>query len=218
MIISGLVLALTTKKFGADERVFSKLDFGDHPVHFISWLTPIIKESIAQYAMRMSKKIEHENPILIGLSFGGIMCIEIARIIKTYQVILISSVKSSREMPLWMKLARKSKLNKLFPLQPFRILEPIENYNLGIENSDELKLVREYRRNIGQQYTDWAIHQILHWKNEWQPGNLIHIHGGKDHIFPVKNIKADYIIPDGGHFMIMNRAEKVNRIIKEILS
>ena len=204
--------------FGADERVFSKLDFGDHPIHFISWLTPVKKESIEQYAKRMGEKIQHDNPILLGLSFGGIMCIEIAKIIKTHKVILISSIKSFREMPLWMRLAAKSKLNKFFPLKSFRIIEPIENYNLGIENRDELKLVREYRRNIGQQYTKWAIHQILHWKNEWQPGDLIHIHGDKDHIFPIKNIKADYIIPGGGHFMIMNRAEKVNGIIKELLS
>jgi pimeloyl-ACP methyl ester carboxylesterase len=204
--------------FGADERVFSKLNFGDHPIHFISWLTPLKKESIEQYAKRMGEKIQHDNPILLGLSFGGIMCIEIAKIIKTHKVILISSIKSFREMPLWMRVAGKAKLNKFFPLKSFRIIEPIENYNLGIENSDELKLVREYRRNIGQQYTNWAIHQILHWKNEWQPGDLIHIHGDKDHIFPIKNIKADYIIPGGGHFMVMNRTEKVNGIIKELLS
>jgi pimeloyl-ACP methyl ester carboxylesterase len=204
--------------FGADERVFSKLNFGDHPIHFISWLTPLKKESIEQYAKRMGEKIQHDNPILLGLSFGGIMCIEIAKIIKTHKIILISSIKSFREMPLWMRVAGKAKLNKFFPLKSFRIIEPIENYNLGIENSDELKLVREYRRNIGQQYTNWAIHQILHWKNEWQPGDLIHIHGDKDHIFPIKNIKADYIIPGGGHFMVMNRTEKVNGIIKELLS
>jgi pimeloyl-ACP methyl ester carboxylesterase len=203
--------------FGADERVFSKLDFGDHSIHFITWLIPFKNEKIEEYAMRMSEKIQHDNPVLTGLSFGGIMCIEIAKIIKTHKVILISSIKSFHEIPLWMKLSGKSNLDKFFPLQPFRIFEPIENYNLGIENSDELKLVREYRRNIGQQYTKWAIHQVLHWKNEWQPENLIHIHGGRDRLFPIKNIKVDYLIPDGGHFMIMNRAEKVSGIIKELL-
>ena len=203
--------------FGADERVFSKLDFGVFPIHFIPWLIPLKKESIAQYAKRMSEKIQHENPILIGLSFGGIMSIEIAKIITTQKIILISSVKSFSEIPLWMRLAGKSKLNKFLPLRSFRIIEPIENYNLGIENYNELNLVREYRRNIGGRYTDWAIHQILHWRNQWQPANCIHIHGGNDHIFPLKNIKADYIIPGGGHFMIMNRAEQVNEIIKHIL-
>ncbi len=203
--------------FGADERVFSNLQFGNNSVHFIKWLTPLKKETIEAYAGRMSEAIPADAPILIGLSFGGIMCIEIAKLIKTHQVILISSIKSFHEMPLWMRLAGKSKINQFLPVKSYKALEPLQNYNLGIENDDELKLVREYRNKISQRYTDWSIHQILNWKNEWQPQNLVHIHGGKDHIFPIKNIKADYIIADGGHFMIMNRAEQINPIIKTIL-
>ncbi len=203
--------------FGADERVFSKLHFGDNDVHFIPWLIPEKKESIGAYAKRMAEKIKHQDPILVGLSFGGIMSIEIAKLIGVSKIILISSVKSYHEMPLWMRLTGKSKLNQFLPLKSYRVLEPIQNYNLGIEDNDELKLVREYRKAIGQKYTTWAIHEIVNWKNEWIPENLVHIHGAKDHMFPIKNIKADYIIPDGGHFMIMNRSEKINGILKELL-
>jgi hypothetical protein len=202
--------------FGADERVFSKLNFEDTEVHFIPWAIPLKNEHIEEYAGRMSEQIKHDNPILFGLSFGGIMCIEIAKIITTGKVIIISSIKSFHEMPMWMRLTGKLKLDKIFPLKTFWFIEPIENYNLGIENKEELKLVKQYRKTVGQQYTNWATHQIINWKNEWRPENLIHIHGGKDHIFSIKNIKADYIIPDGGHFMIMNRSEKVNTIIKMI--
>jgi pimeloyl-ACP methyl ester carboxylesterase len=203
--------------FGADERVFSKLSFKDMEVHFIPWADPLRNEPIEEYARRMSEQIEHDNPILFGLSFGGIMCIEIAKIVAASKVIIISSIKSFHEMPMWMRLTGKLKLDKIFPLKTFWFIEPIENYNLGIENKEELKLVNQYRKTVGQQYTNWATHQILNWKNEWLPENLTHIHGGKDHIFSIKNIKADYIIPDGGHFIIMNRSEKVNTIIEKIL-
>ncbi len=202
--------------FGADERVFSKINFQDNKAHFIQWIDPLKNESIEGYAKRMSEQIHHCNPILFGLSFGGIICIEIAKLITVKKVIIISSIKTFHEMPIWMRLTGKLKLDKIFPLKTFRFIEPIENYNLGIENKEELKLVQEYRTTISQQYTNWAAHQILNWKNEWIPQNLKHIHGGKDHMFLIKNIKADYIIPDGGHFMIMNRAEKVNIIIEEI--
>ena len=120
-------------------------------------------------------------------------------------------------MPLWMRLTGKLKFDKVVPLKTFKLIEPIENYNLGIENKEELKLVQEYRAKISQQYTNWATHQIVNWKNEWIPENLAHIHGGRDHIFPIRNIRADYVIPDGGHFMIMNRATEVNTFIKKIL-
>ncbi|MEO8415812.1 MAG: alpha/beta hydrolase [Ginsengibacter sp.] len=199
--------------FGADERAFSRLNFGDNAVHFISWLIPLRKERIEAYAKRMSEKILHPNPVLVGLSFGGMMSIEIAKIIHTDKIILISSIKTLHEMPLWMKLSGKLRLDQVFPLKSFKLIEPIENYNLGLENEEELNLVREYRKSVGQQYTNWATHQILNWKNEWQPGNITHIHGGRDHIFPIKNIKADYIVPDGGHFLILNRANQVNEFL-----
>ncbi|MEO6187406.1 MAG: alpha/beta hydrolase [Ginsengibacter sp.] len=203
--------------FGADERVFSKLNFGENRVHFIPWLLPEKKETIAEYANRMQEKIVHENPVLLGLSFGGMICIEIAKFIKTKKIILISSIKTIHEIPLWMKLAGKTQLYKIFPLRSFRLLEPIQNYNLGIENPGELKLVREYRKNIAQEYTGWAINEILNWKNTWYPKNIFHIHGSKDHMFPIRNIKSSHVVPGGGHFMIMNRAQNVNDILNEIL-
>ena len=203
--------------FGADERVFSKLNFKELEFHFLPWLNPIKNETIEGYAKRMSESITHAEPVLLGLSFGGIMSIEIAKQISTSKIILISSIKTFREMPLWMRLTGKLNLDKVVPLKTFKLIEPIENYNLGIENKEELKLVQEYRSTISRQYTTWATHQIVNWKNEWIPENLAHIHGGRDHIFPIKNIKADYTIPDGGHFMIMNRAAEVNTIIERIL-
>lgn len=203
--------------FGADERVFAKLNFGENPVHFIPWLDPEKGERIEYYAKRMSENIHHKNPVLLGLSFGGMMCIEIAKIIKAEKVILISSIKSLHEIPYWMKVSGRFRLHKIFPLRSNRLFEPIENYNLGLEHQAEIQLVKEYRKNIGQQYTNWAVHQILNWKNKWQPENLFHIHGNKDHIFSIRNIKADYIIKNGGHFMIMNRPDKVNEALKSIL-
>jgi pimeloyl-ACP methyl ester carboxylesterase len=203
--------------FGADERVFSKLNFKDNEVHFINWSSPLKNEPIEAYAKRMSEQITDDNPILFGLSFGGIMCIEISKIIAANKVIIISSIKTYHEMPIWIRLAGKLNLDKIIPLKTFWFIEPIENYNLGIENKQELKLVKEYRKNIGQQYTNWSTHQILNWKNEWLPENLTHIHGTKDHIFPIKNIKGDYVIDGGGHFMIMNKCEKVNAILEAIL-
>lgn len=203
--------------FGADERVFAKLNFPGSTLHYLPWLEPDVQEEIGNYARRMKEHIQHENPILFGLSFGGMMSIEIAKIIQTQKVIIISSVKNYSEIPLWMKLSGKLSLDKMVPLRSFSLIEPMENYNLGLENEEELRLVKEYRKNISQQYTNWASHQILNWKNEWKPVNITHIHGGKDHIFPIKNIKADFVIKDGGHFMVMNRAEKVNRILKEIV-
>ena len=202
---------------GADERVFSKFQFSGHENHFIKWIIPEKNESIVNYAKRLIEQIHHEDPILIGLSFGGIMCIEISRQIKTAFIILISSVKSDKEMPFWMRLSGKLKINKIFPMKSFKLIEPLEDYNLGIKTNEEKEMVHEYRKNIDPLYSDWAINAILNWKNTLPVKNVYHIHGDNDRIFSIKNIKADHIIPGGGHFMIMDKSEEVNAYINLIL-
>ncbi|MGN6195004.1 MAG: alpha/beta fold hydrolase [Ginsengibacter sp.] len=205
--------------FGADERVFAKLDFGNNDVHFIQWKIPEKNETLASYAKRMQQEIVFPNPILIGLSFGGMMAIEIAKLIPVEKVILISSIRDRYELPFFMKLTAALRLNRIIPLKPYKILEPIENYNLGVETDGEKQLLREYRKNIKQAYTDFAINEIVNWKNEWSPKNVIHIHGTNDHIFPIKYIhNPDYIINGGGHLLLMNNAEEVNQILKKELA
>jgi esterase/lipase len=203
--------------FGADERVFANLNFGENQVHFIPWKIPQRNETLKNYTHRMAEDIHHSNPVVTGLSFGGMISIEMAKIMSFEKIIMISSIKTFHEKPLYMQFAATIHLNKLIPMRPYPILERLENYNLGVQSKDEKKLVNEYRKNINPLYSEWAIEQILNWKNDWIPKNLIHLHGGNDHIFPVKNIKADFVIQGGGHLMLLNKAVEVNEILKRII-
>jgi pimeloyl-ACP methyl ester carboxylesterase len=202
---------------GADERAFSRLKVEGYHLICLPWLTPLPKESITAYATRMSKGITAENPILMGLSFGGMMSIEISKLIPVETVILISSIKSTNEMPRWMKLAGSLKLNRLFPMRSFRLTEPIQNRFIGITLPDEIELVRSYRKNAPQVYMDWAINEVLNWRNDFQPATIYHVHGDADRIFPVANLSPNYIIKGGGHFMIMNKFKEVNAALQQIL-
>ena len=203
--------------FGADERVFSKLDFGKNDLHFIQWKIPEKNETLSSYVERMRHEIIHPRPVLIGLSFGGMIAIEIAKIIPVEKVILISSIAVSDEMPLLMRVAGSLHLNRIFPIRPSAILAPIENWNLSVETAEEKKLVADYRKNIDLRYAHWAIENILQWKNDWRPPNLVHIHGSKDHIFPLKYVKTDYVIHGAGHLLLMNHAAEVNAILHKEL-
>jgi pimeloyl-ACP methyl ester carboxylesterase len=201
---------------GADQRVFSKLDCPGYEVHYIKWLIPLKEESIGDYAKRLIHQIRHPKPILIGVSFGGMMCIEIAKHIKVSGIILISSIKYDAEMPRWMRLSGKFKVNKLFKLRFMKFLEPIENYRLGLETKEERNMVHDYRKNVDRKFLNWSINAVLNWKNKDVPANTFHIHGSKDKIFPIRKIKPDHNI-HGGHMMILNRSKEVNEVVNSIL-
>ncbi len=201
----------------ADEKMFSKFEFSGYEIHYVKWIIPELNESIVAYAKRMKEQITHENSILIGLSFGGIISIEIAKQIKTELVIIISSIKFTAEIPLWMRLSGKLKINRLFKMKPYKMLQPLQDYNLGINTSEEKKLVHEYRKTANLVYINWAVNAILNWKNDVTIKNLYHIHGDNDRIFSVKKIKADHIIKGGGHLMVLNKSSEVNQYINSIL-
>ena len=63
---------------GADKRVYEYLDLSAYKVNHVDWIDPLPNESIEEYAGRLSGKIGKNNPILAGVSFGGMVAIEIA--------------------------------------------------------------------------------------------------------------------------------------------
>jgi pimeloyl-ACP methyl ester carboxylesterase len=204
---------------GADERAFSKLTVEGYNLHVIQWLKPYPKETIVQYAARMREPIGEENPILMGLSFGGMICTEIAKQITVEKIILISSIKSLHELPLWMKAVAKLKLNRVVPLKrTSRFSESIQNLFLGISTPEEKAVVAVSRRKDNKAYIQWSVNEVINWKNNWQHQSTFHIHGDKDRMFPIKRVKATYIIKNAGHFMIMNRADEVSSYINLIMN
>jgi len=64
---------------GVDRRVFNKMNFKGLNLTYLDWIAPLPTESISCYALRLSAKITTERPILIGLSFGGMIAMEIAK-------------------------------------------------------------------------------------------------------------------------------------------
>ncbi|TDX01736.1 alpha/beta hydrolase [Dinghuibacter silviterrae] len=199
---------------GADARVFEHLTLPGLELVHLPWLQPLAHEPIAAYAARMTAAVRHEKPILMGMSFGGIMAIEMAKYLPLHRLWLISTVKQRREMPLYMRMGKTLPLHKLFlPLNPQRWMGPLENYNLGVETPDEYAMVAEYRRSVNTAYLRWAINAIINWEASSPPGKSLHIHGGKDRIFPVGLAKPDHIIPGAGHLMVHNRADQVSRLL-----
>jgi len=203
---------------GADERAFSRLQIDPgYRLQVIPWILPLKNETIHDYAKRMSAAITEKDPILIGLSFGGIMCTEIARIIPVEKIIIVSSIKTSGELPGWMKAAAWLKLHKIVPLRSTKLTAPIQNHMLGVTDEEDKRIAEHYRKHADINYVKWAVDQVMNWKNDRVHPAIYHIHGDNDKLFPIGKTKPDYTVKDAGHFMIMNKAREVSELINRIL-
>ncbi|MET0394174.1 MAG: alpha/beta hydrolase [Chitinophagaceae bacterium] len=203
---------------GADEKIFRNLRLDGYELKHIAWLRPKKKETIQAYAARMAEAIPEDNPIVIGVSFGGMMAIEIARQRPLRKLILISSIKSKDELPRWMRMTGRLRLNRFLPVSSNRLTERFDNDRLGVSNEEEKQMVQDYRRSADKVYQEWAINEIVNWKNEWIPDCLVHIHGEFDKMFPLKRITADHVIKGATHFMVYNSAAAVSECINKVLA
>jgi pimeloyl-ACP methyl ester carboxylesterase len=204
---------------GADKRVFQFLNLKEIDCRFIKWNEPEKKEGLASYCGKLIKQIDiTSDVVLVGVSFGGIIAQEISKIIPCKKIIIISSIKSKNEFSWQLKLARKLQLHSIVPLWLLTLSNKITaDYYFGIETKEESKLLHEIIKDTDPKFLVWAIHQIMNWQSEKYPNNLIHIHGTSDRIFPIKNIQTSLEIPNGGHFMIVNKASQLEPLIFDII-
>lgn len=202
---------------GFDERMFRNLNI-DKEVEKINWIDPFKNETIQSYAKRLSKNIDFKetNIVLIGHSFGGIMCQEIASFIAIKKIILVSSIKDRSENPFHFKIIKPIRLYKLFSKE--LTIKTIKFWGSKYDyvSKSEKELVKEMVNKHSNHYLQWALKQLSIWKKpeNMTENNLIHIHGELDKTFPITIINnPDYIIRDSGHFMIYKNSNSIGEII-----
>jgi hypothetical protein len=186
-------------------------------IHLLEWEIPLDKESLADYAKRIAAKIKQPNPVLIGVSFGGILVQEMAKYIDARKVIIISSVRCNSEFPRRLKIAKTTKAYKLIPMSLILNIESLAKFSFGEKVNQRLKLYERFLsvRDIG--YLNWAVEQVVLWDRTVVDESVIHIHGDMDDVFPIKNIKNCVIVKGGTHVMILNKYKWLNENLPAII-
>ncbi len=202
---------------GVDERVFKNIDFSGCNPHFIKWVLPENNETLKHYCSCLAQQIKTKNPILLGLSFGGIVAVEIAKQIETENVILIASAKTKKEIPFYYRWPGITGLHKLIPASLMLHPNFITNWLFGITSETDKKLLKEILDDTEPIFFKWAIDKIVTWTNVELPVRYTHIHGTADRILPIHYVTCDTKVLDGGHFMTLNKAKELNDILKQFV-
>ncbi len=205
----------------ASSQIFEYIQLADElfEIHYLEWIAPeSTDEKLTVYASKYVAQIDHKNPVLIGVSFGGILVQEISKLIQVEQLILISSIKCKAEMPKRLLFIKNSKAYKFFPAKRLSKIDDFSKYDFHPRLKKKSELYNKYLSIRDEKYLNWAIHNALHWNQNSPIENTIHIHGTKDEIFPIKHIKDCISIEGGTHAMIIIKAKKISTIIEQVLS
>jgi len=202
---------------GADERIFCKLSIKGIRLIHLPWMPFDKNDELPGYAQKMAAMVDEEEPMMLGLSFGGMLVTEIARSRKLKRAFLVSSAKGKHELPqlngALQYLIRREMLPYTFLKTPNRLLFDY----MGATTEEEKQLLSAIVRDANPAFMRWALKALVNWQRTSSPEQIIHIHGTKDKILKPDFIKADHWIEGGTHMMIYNRASEISALISQYL-
>ena len=202
----------------ASSTIFERIKLPEnYSIHLIEWILPEINEPISNYVDRLLENVKEENPVLIGVSFGGIIVQEMSKKISTKKTIIISSIKCQDEMPKRLRITKGFRLNKILPTGIFKDLEKLKKIAFFKTLKDKIKLYEKYMKVNDKNYLDWAIDNVLNWQRINADPNIIHIHGTNDTVFPIKYIKNFISVKGASHVLVMSHAKWLNNFLPKII-
>jgi len=202
---------------GADEKIFVKLKVSNAELVHIPWPEYDDYDELPCYAQKVSALIPDDDPIILGVSLGGMIGVEICKIRPVKKLILISSAKTKSEMPSYDGLFGKLIKSKVIPPFLYKTPNPVLYKKFGAETFDDEAMLNMILKASDGRFMKWAMRAIALWQNDTYNEPVAHIHGCEDRMILAENVHAHEWIDDGGHMMIYNRAEEVSKFVQREL-
>ncbi len=203
---------------GGDERAFQYLQLGDVERKYINWIEPLEEETLHDYALRL---VAHEQikptDVIMGLSMGGMVAQEIAAAYPVSKVILISSLRSGETLQPLFTAAQKLKLLKLVQTDLLKATI-VKGAKIFLPLNDKrLQVIVDMLDEFSGHYYKWAMNAVLNWQGANAQCPVYHVHGSKDELFPIAQVKDAEIIEGGSHLMIVTRPGEVSKVLRKFL-
>ncbi|MEO6630082.1 MAG: alpha/beta hydrolase [Mucilaginibacter sp.] len=204
---------------GADARAYNKIDLSGHEVIRIDWIEPDRTDTLKSYAQKLILQYNITPlSVVIGNSLGGMLAMEIAKILPLKKTILISSVKTIDEAPRYFSFFKALPVYKLIPGKLITSMGFTIRFVFGKMDEADEWLFNDMLKKSSRKFVTWAMGATVNWNNKTIPQNVYTITGNKDHVFDYRRIHDAIIVNGGTHIMIFNRADEINKILKDILS
>jgi thioesterase domain-containing protein len=204
---------------GADDSVFLRQKVAFPNLIVPDWLPPFKTDDLSSYCARLANFIGPDGPVIVGgASFGGIVALEMTRHLDTLGCILIGSVRGPHQLPNRIRMLRS--VSGAVDIAPISMLQQSAAVSVvAAENAgaDHLAGVTRQFANADPKVLRWSAKQILRWDSNYDV-KTCHIHGDRDHVFPISCVEPDEIVVGGGHVISMTHGRQVNEFLCKTIS
>lgn len=171
------------------------------------------KQSLPQYAQRMVEKLERPD-YLIGVSLGGVVAQEMARIWKPRGCVVVAGITGPEQLP-----PRYRQFGRLPVGMRESLLQWGGTLASGVPKWLSSSWILRMRRLSGVEgeWYRWAISALVGWQPEVSRVPTLQIHGDRDSTFPMGYLNADVIIPGGKHALPVSHPTETAAAILEFI-
>lgn len=201
---------------GADQRVFANISLKNTKLVHVPWVTYRSSDTVTGYAAKMSSLIKEDNPIIMGVSFGGILTTEIAKLRPLRHAFVISGAKTTAELPKPSPILQS--VIKILPSGILTVPNPFIYHYFGADTTAKRDMLKSILADTDGDFVKWAITSLFRWRSNSYPPNVIHIHGTNDSIIPSANVHPNHWIEGGTHLMVYDRAKEINVLLEQYVN
>ncbi|MEM1212934.1 MAG: alpha/beta hydrolase [Planctomycetota bacterium] len=213
---------------GADAELFEPQvrAFGDRLI-VPEWVEPDANDSIAEYALRWGAVIKEQldreapgEPVLLGgVSFGGMIALDMAGLIGASGVVLIAGCVDPSEVSARTLLAQR--IGSMVPRTAWGLTlkaMALPFAKLDGLGDDDTALLRRVAGRVDVPLLDWGGGALRDWTG---PEHLeagmpvFRMHGRQDWVIPCPESGVDVVLPDGRHLINLSHEKSVNGFLAE---
>jgi esterase/lipase len=201
---------------GADRRMYTPQLKIFPQAEVLEHLKPNKNETLQVYSTRVAELIDKSSPfILIGTSLGGMVALELSKLIRPEKLILIATVKNRNEMPAFIRSMKYLHLHKLIKGNHYKMFNTLLVKRLdNRRDSTAASLIKQMTIDTSPEFIEWAVDAVIKWQGvDTSDLNYVHIHGTKDQLFPISKIQNSIPITGGSHIMNLTMSQQVNQVL-----
>jgi pimeloyl-ACP methyl ester carboxylesterase len=199
----------------ADERMFHSIKNELKNSYVLNWIEPNSKELLSSYVKRLKQKLPpDENYFVVGVSFGGIVALELTKQINSIGCLLVGSITSLKGLSF-----SKRQLLKLFRMDSQKIIVSSKFMYRRFGSFSPNHIRSKTRRFTGGKapFYAWAYGALSNWEPPETKVPVYHIHGTDDEVFPIGLATPTKVIEGGGHNIMHSHPQVIGQYIKKII-
>ncbi len=202
---------------GADNRLFQAQRSVFPELVVPKWPAPEPQEPLPRFAARCAELLPRDRDLVLGgASFGGMVALELASLLRPRCVVLIGSCRGPESIAPFLRWLRPAiKTVPTFLYRPRRWWWPLAAPFFGSVTPAQQETLWSMARATPASFLSWGAGAILSWHPSAVVTPVHHIHGSTDSLIPLSRVAPDRVVPGAGHLLTLTHPAEVNSFLRE---